>query len=169
MSTSLSQSLLPEFDHEMANTRKTLERVPEGVPDFTPHARSMTLARLAGHVADIPRWAILGLDRREFDMEPVDQPTPVPADMTSRPALLADFDGKVAGARALLVAATDDVMLQMWTLKKGGHTILSMPRVTVLRTFVLNHIIHHRAQLGVYLRLNNIAVPSLYGPSADEM
>jgi uncharacterized damage-inducible protein DinB len=169
MSTTLSQSLLPEFDHEMANTRKTLERVPEGIPDFTPHPRSMTLARLAGHIADIPQWAILGLERREFDMEPLGEPAPVAAGMTSRLALLADFDRKVAAGRALLAAATDDVMLQMWTLKKGGHTILSMPRVTVLRTFVLNHVIHHRAQLGVYLRLNEIAVPSLYGPSADEM
>lgn len=168
MSTSMSQSLLPEFDHEMANTRKVLERVPEDRPDYRPHQKSMTIARLAGHLTDIPWWAVTALTRDDHDVQPPDGPTRERYVMTTREALLTRFDTEVAAARAALAAATDVAMMQPWTLKNGGHAIFSMPRASVLRSFVLNHTVHHRAQLGVYLRLNDIAVPSTYGPSADE-
>lgn len=168
MSTTLSQSLLPEFDHEMANTRRTLERVPDDRPDFRPHARSMTLARLAGHLAEIPTWATTTLTVETFDMTPAEG-SRVPAyTMSDRASMLAHFDTELAKARAALIATTDAAMTQPWTLKDGGHVVLTMPRIAVLRTFVLNHNIHHRAQLGVYLRLNDIPVPSTYGRSADE-
>jgi uncharacterized damage-inducible protein DinB len=168
MSMSMSQSLLPEFDHEMANTRKVLERVPEDRPDFRPHQKSMTIARLAGHLTDIPWWAVTTLTSSEYDMQPPGGAARERYTMTSREALLTRFDTEVAAARAALAATTDAAMMQPWTLKNGGHALFSMPRASVLRTFVLNHNVHHRAQLGVYLRLNDVAVPSIYGPSADE-
>lgn len=168
MSMTLSQSLLPEFDQEMATTRKVLERVPEDRLDYRPHQKSMTIARLAGHLTDIPWWAVATLTRDDYDMQP---PGGAPREryvMTTREALLARFDAEVGAARTALAAASDAALMQPWTLKHGGHAIFSMPRASVLRSFVLNHNVHHRAQLGVYLRLNDIPVPSIYGPSADE-
>jgi uncharacterized damage-inducible protein DinB len=168
MPTNISQSLLPEFDNEIANTRKTLERVPEGKPDFRPHPKSMTLARLAGHLAEIPMWAVMTLAQDELDTNP---PGGRPFEayvMTTRAAALATFDGHVAKARALMASATDEAWMQTWTLKNGGKTVMALPRVAVMRGFVMNHMVHHRAQLGVYLRMNDVPVPSIYGPSADE-
>lgn len=165
MSNAISQSLLPEFDQEMASTRKTLERVPEGRGDFKPHAKSMTLARLAAHVAEVPMWATMALSRDELDLAGGPQAGET---MTTRQALLDGFDGRVKEARTALAAASDADMTRVWTLKHGSRTILAMPKVAVLRGFVMNHMIHHRAQLGVYLRMNDVPVPSIYGPSADE-
>lgn len=168
MSHIISQSLLPEFDHEMATTRRVLERVPEDRPDFRPHPKSMPLARLAGHVAEIPWWAEMSLGQPEFDMQPPGAPKPEAATMTSRAAMLATFDQKVQVARTLLASTSDAAMQELWSLKHGGQTVMAMPRIAVVRSFVLNHLIHHRAQLAVYLRLNDVPVPSIYGPSADE-
>lgn len=169
MSMTISQSLLPEFDHELANTRKMLERVPEDRAEYRPHPKSMTLARLAGHLAEIPTWATATLTLDVFNMAPTDGSPRVTAyTMHDRASTLAYFDAERAKARAALVATTDAVMMQPWTLKDGDYVVLTMPRVGVLRSFVMNHNIHHRAQLGVYLRLNDIAIPSTYGPSADE-
>ena len=167
MTNSISQSLLPEFDMEIANTRKTLERVPEGRPDYRPHGKSMTLARLAGHVAEIPTWAIMTLAHDELDLGAGDGPKAGYV-MTSRQDLLSRFDEETKKARAVLASTTDEAMMRTWTLKNGAQTMMSLPRVAVMRSFVMNHMIHHRAQLGVYLRLNDVAVPSIYGPSADE-
>lgn len=168
MSTTIGQSLLPEFDQELASTRKTLERVPEGLPDFRPHPKSMSLGRLAGHLAEMPGWALVTLGQDELDMNPPGGSGFSPTVMSSRAELLAKFDQDAANARRVLAGTTDGVMLQNWTLKNGGHVVWTAPRVTVLRSFVMNHMIHHRAQLGVYLRMNDVAVPSIYGPSADE-
>ena len=168
MSTNISQALLPEFDHEIANTRKTLERVPEANPDFRPHPKSMPLARLAGHLAEIPVWAAMTLSQDEIDVSPATGPQVEPQVMKSRRDLLAKFDQDVKNARSALASTTDDVMMKPWSLKRAGETIFTMPRVAVMRSFVMNHMVHHRAQLGVYLRMNGVAVPSLYGPSADE-
>jgi uncharacterized damage-inducible protein DinB len=166
MSMTISQSLLPEFDMEMANTRRTLERVPEGNPDFRPHPKSMTLSRLAGHVSEIPMWAVIALTMDEFDMgsrRPQDAFV-----MTSRSGALSRFDDEMTKARAALTVTSDADMMKTWTLKRGAQTIIAMPKIAVLRGFVMNHLIHHRAQLGVYLRMNDVPVPSIYGPSADE-
>jgi uncharacterized damage-inducible protein DinB len=165
MSTNISQSLLPEFDMEMANARKTLERVPEGKGDFRPHPKSMTLARLAGHVAEIPMWAVMTLSQDELDMGTAPQ---APGLMTSRTQTLSQFDDELAKARTVLASITDADMMKTWTLKRSGKTLMAMPKVAVFRGFVMNHLIHHRAQLGVYLRMNDVPVPSIYGPSADE-
>ena len=168
MSNAISQSLLQEFDVEFASARKTLERVPEDRPEFRPHPKSMTLARLAGHLAEVPMWGVMTLTQDEIDINPVGGPGHQAMVMTTRADLLARFDADVKAARAALAAASDERMTGPWTLKSGGQTVMTMPRVGVLRSFVLNHLVHHRAQLGVYLRMNDVAVPSIYGPSADE-
>ena len=164
----ISQTLLPEFDHEMANTRKTLERVPEEKLDWRPHPKSMTLGGLASHLANIPSWAVHGLNLDELDVAPPGQPPLRMEEITSRAAALDIFDRNVTAARAALAGASDEHLLKPWSLLSGGRTVMTLPRVAVVRGFVLNHIIHHRAQLGVYLRLNDVPVPSIYGPSADE-
>jgi uncharacterized damage-inducible protein DinB len=156
--------LLPEFDDEMKNTRKMLERVPEDKLDYKPHEKSMTLGRLASHVTELPGWAKHTLESEILDLPPGQ--TPYAAQ--SRKELLATFDKNVSEARELIVRVTDEALEKTWTLKFAGNTIFSMPRSTVLRSVVMNHLIHHRAQLGVYLRLNEIEIPGMYGPSADE-
>jgi uncharacterized damage-inducible protein DinB len=163
-SKNLSQALLPEFDHEMANTRKSLDRVPEDKLSFKPHAKSMALGGLATHLATINHWtdAILGQDT--FDVSTA----PPNTELKSRAAILTEFDKNVAAARKNIACATDAQLFRPWTLQSKGQTIFTLPRIAVLRSFILNHTIHHRAQLGVYLRLNDVPVPSIYGPSADE-
>jgi uncharacterized damage-inducible protein DinB len=163
----LSESLLPEFDHEMANTRKTLERVPDGKFDWKPHEKSSKMGNLAGHLANLPSWGALAISSDSFDMAPGGKPLKTP-ELSSTKDVLEKFDQNVATTRAAIVGASDQDLFKPWTLLSNGNTILTLPKVGVLRSFVMNHIIHHRAQLGVYLRLNDIAVPSIYGPSADE-
>lgn len=165
----LRDSILPEFDHEMAVTRKTLERVPEDRPDWKPHEKSMTMGRLAGHVAELPGFVTIALQQDSFDVRPAPgAPQRQPLVMSSRQQLLEAFDKNVAGLRSSLSNASDETLLKSWSLLNGDKTIFTAPRIGVVRAFCLNHIIHHRAQLGVYLRLNNVPVPSVYGPSADE-
>jgi uncharacterized damage-inducible protein DinB len=164
----LSQALLPEFDHEMDNTRKTLERVPEDKFDWKPHEKSTPLGGLATHIANLPGWASLTIKQSEFDLAPPGQgPIKVPQ-ATSRQEVLDAFDQNRAAGREALAAASDEQLMGSWSLLSGGNTLMTLPRIAVLRSFVMNHIIHHRAQLGVYLRLLDVPVPSIYGPSADE-
>jgi len=164
----ISESMLPEFDHEMANTRKTLERVPFDKLSWKPHPKSFSFGDLATHIATMADWGKITVEMDSFDYAPPGAPPYTPPKLASSKELLESFDKGVAGARAALAAADDNTMLAPWSLMAGGKTIMTMPRVAVVRSFVLNHIIHHRAQLGVYLRLNDIAVPALYGPTADE-
>lgn len=164
----IAQSMLPEFDHEMATTRKMLEVVPEGKNEWKPHDKSMTLGRLAGHVAELPGWGRTTLEQTELDFAPVGAPPFKPGVFTTRAETLKTFDDAVAATRAALVKATDADLMEIWTLKSGGNILLSMPRIAILRSFMMNHLVHHRAQLGVYLRLNNVSIPGSYGPSADE-
>jgi hypothetical protein len=169
MSHSISKSLLPEFDHEMANTRKVLDRVPEGVGTFAPHEKSMPLARLAGHVTEMPTLAILTLSHVDLDLAAANGTRLIEwYHFTSRKEAIDRFDKDVVKARELLAAATDEQMGAGFTLRAGSHVVFTLPRAVAWRGFVMSHMIHHRAQLGVYLRLNNVAVPGLYGPSADE-
>jgi uncharacterized damage-inducible protein DinB len=164
----LNAALLPEFDHEMAGTRKTLERVPDGKLDWKPHAKSAALGGLATHLAQIPHWATVTIREPELDLAPPGAPPYRLLPKRSRDELLAALDANVSAARAAIADASDAVLLAPWSLLKGGHKIFTLPRIAALRSFVLSHTIHHRAQLGVYLRLLDIPVPSLYGPSADE-
>ncbi len=161
----ISQTLLPEFDQEMANTRKILERVPEDKFDYKPHEKSMTLGRLASHVAEMPTWATHTIQAETLELRPGQQPFSA----KSKQELLDTFDKAVVDARALIAGASDEDLRKTWTLKHAGKSIFSMPRAGVLRGMVMSHLIHHRAQLGVYLRLNEVEVPGMYGPSADEM
>jgi uncharacterized damage-inducible protein DinB len=164
----IRDSILPEFDQEMSTTRKTLERVPEGKPDWKPHEKSMTLSRLAGHLAELPSFAAATFQSDSFDFNPPGGQPMAPTLMTSRSQLLEIFDKNVSAARNAISKASDEEMQKGWTLLSGGKTIFSMPRISMMRTMVLSHIIHHRGQLTVYLRLNQVPVPSIYGPSADE-
>ena len=165
----ISEALLPEFDQEMPNTRKTLERVPiEDKFDWKPHEKSMEMGRLANHLAFIPNWVVTTINEDSLDINPVGvEPPKAPVAKTSA-ELLGIFDAAVAAARAAIAGASDETLLGPWTLLSAGNKVFTIPRVAVLRGFVMNHSIHHRAQLGVYLRLNDIPVPSIYGPSADE-
>jgi len=164
----MNQALLGEFDHEMANTRKTLERVPEDKFGWKPHEKSMSLSRLASHLAEIPGWTVNTIDSESLDLAPPGAPPYQPTTPGSRKEILDLFDKNVAAARAALGRAGDDHLMKPWSLLKAGQTIFTMPRVAIFRGFIMSHTIHHRAQLGVYLRLNNIPVPAIYGPSADE-
>jgi len=161
----LSEALLPEFDEEMKNTRKMLERIPDDKFDYKPHEKSMALGRLASHVAELPNWAAHTLQTDVLEIQAGQQPYIA----KSNKQLLEDFDKNVAEGRKLIAAATDADFAKIWTFKYGGQTIFSMPRSAVIRSVVMNHLIHHRAQLSVYLRLNEIEIPGMYGPSADEM
>jgi uncharacterized damage-inducible protein DinB len=164
----ISQTLLPEFDNEMANTRKTLERVPEDKFTWKPHPKSFAMGPLANHLATLVGWTTDTIGKDSFDVAPPGGENYRPPQATNRAELLAAFDEGVAKARAALAGASDEELLKPWSLLNGGQVLMTMPRIAVIRTFVLSHMIHHRAQLGVYLRLNDIPVPSIYGPSADE-
>ncbi|MEP6716618.1 MAG: DinB family protein [Terriglobia bacterium] len=156
--------MLPEFDQEMDSTRKMLERVPDGKFSWKPHAKSMELGRLASHVAELPFWAVETVNRDVLELTPDQKPFIA----ASTSDLLARFDEVRPLARAAIAGATDAHLAQPWSLKYNGEIVLTLPRATVLRSVVMNHLIHHRAQVGVYLRLLDVAIPGMYGPSADE-
>jgi uncharacterized damage-inducible protein DinB len=162
---SIAQSLLPEFDHEMTTTRTMLAVVPGAYADWKPHAKSMSLGSLAAHISTMPHLAILTLQQEEIEMNPPGGSVPQPFE--SLAATLDRFDRLVKSSRAVLAATPDVAMFVPWTLKSSGQTIFSMPRIAVLRSWVMNHMIHHRGQLSVYLRLLNVPVPSVYGTTAD--
>lgn len=156
--------LLAQFDREMATTRRLLERIPPDKMDWKPHPKSTTMAGLGRHLAHMLTWGLLGLTKTESsisDRTPM-PPTPAPAD------ILQHFDANVAAVRALIASQTDDTLDTTWSLMHEGTPVLSSTRYEVVQSMILSHQIHHRGQLSVYLRLNEIAVPSIYGPSADE-
>jgi uncharacterized damage-inducible protein DinB len=164
----ISETLTPQFDHEMGLTRRLLERVPAAHAAFKPHPKSSALGDLAMHIATIPHWAVATLTLPDLDFAAASAaPYHVPA-FTGTPALLAHLAAGVAGSRAALVVASDADLLTPWTLRVGARTVLAMPRIAVLRGFILSHMIHHRGQLDVYLRMVGVPLPALYGPSADE-
>jgi uncharacterized damage-inducible protein DinB len=161
---SISQTLLPEYDHEMASTRRVLERITADKFGWKPHEKSYSLGRLASHVAELPGWVPMTMTTDELDFGNGYQPFVA----ETAEQLLDVFDKNVADGRAAIAAAGDPEFFKPWALRNGGHEIFKMPKAAVLRSFTLNHIIHHRGQLSVYLRLTGIPVPSIYGPSADE-
>ena len=160
----LSEALLPEYDHEMAVTRALLTVLPDDALDWKPHEKSFSLGDLAAHVVNIPTWVGVTIDQDVLDMSGVSPSPP----RGRRADLLALFDANVAEARKKLAGASDDTLRGTWALQSGDVEHFRMPRIAVLRGFVLNHIIHHRGQLTVYLRLRNVPLPSVYGPTADE-
>lgn len=160
----ISQTFLPEFDYELATARRVLERLDDAKWGFKPHEKSMTLGALASHLATIPYWTTVTVRDPGFEIPAGYQPEESP----NREALLARFDASAKEARQALEGCTDAAWGETWTLSGGGKTLLAMPRAAVYRSFCMNHLIHHRGQLCVYLRLLDIPVPSVYGPSADE-
>jgi uncharacterized damage-inducible protein DinB len=160
----LADMLLPEFDHEMATTRKLLERLPDDKFAWKPHAKSFTLGQLAQHVATLPFWGTTTLQQSEFDTASMEPPPPA----ANRAEILSAFDRQVKEARAALVGKTDAELMAPWALKRGADTIFSMPKAMVWRSFVMSHLVHHRGQLSVYLRLQDVPLPPVYGPTADE-
>jgi uncharacterized damage-inducible protein DinB len=159
----IADALLPEFDREMSITRRLLERVPDDKFPWRPHAKSMSLGDLATHVSNLPYWGVITLTQSEFDVA-----TNRNTAATSRADVLARFDKNVADTRAALVGRSDPEMMAPWTLRHNDQKLFTMPKTAVWRTFMMNHVIHHRGQLSVYLRLNDVPVPAMYGPSADE-
>jgi uncharacterized damage-inducible protein DinB len=169
METSMSivETLLPEFDHEMASTRRILEVVPEDDRAWRPHAKSSSLGSLAAHIVVLPLWGSLVLQRTELDLGLPTMASIAQMPFTTVAELLERFDRHVREARTALESTSDAAMAATWTLKNRGTTVFSMPRAAVLRGFILSHLIHHRGQLSVYLRLRDVPLPSLYGPTAD--
>jgi len=164
----IKDALLREFDQEMANTRKVLERCPEDKFGWKPHAKSFSMASLATHLANMTGWTVATIAKDSFDISPPGAPPYKEEPVATRKELLERFDKNTANAHTAIAGATDDQFMASWSLLAGGQPIFTMPRIACIRTMVLNHIIHHRGQLTVYLRLNDVAVPAIYGPSADE-
>jgi len=165
---SIADAVLMEWDQEMAATRAVLERVPDDKVAWQPHEKSMTLGRLASHVAELPGWAGLTLATDEFDVNPPGAEQTTGANLGSRSEILGLFDESSAAGREAIAHAADAVFDDPWTLKSGGEAVFSAPKAGVLRRFVLNHMIHHRGQLTVFLRLCDVPVPQTMGPTADE-
>jgi uncharacterized damage-inducible protein DinB len=159
----IPELFLLEFDEEMPGTRKILERVPEHSFSWKPHEKSMTLGRLASHLAEIPARCATIITTETL----VRQPGTPPWAASSNAELLEKFDATAAEARAALTTLQEDQLQVLWTIKMGDRTLASLPRVMALRRVFMNHLIHHRAQLGVFLRLLDVPIPGLYGPSAD--
>src|SRR5688572_29638972 len=159
-------SLLPEFDREMGLTRRALERVPDGKFDWKPHPTSMTLGGLAEHLTDMPQWATMTMTQSGLDV--MIQRPPEYVRPATRAEVLAQFDKYFKEGRGNVAGKTDGEFLAPWTLKAGGKEVFTMPKIAVMRNFVLKHMIHHRGQLMVYLRMLEVRVPSIYGQTGDE-
>jgi uncharacterized damage-inducible protein DinB len=164
----ISEAMIPELDHEAGLTRKVLERLPADKWDWTPHPKSMSIRQLASHIATIPHWGAVTLATESFDINPPGGPDFTPPEYDTPAEALAGFSRSADEFRAALAGASDEAMKAPWSLLKGGQTVFTQPRVGVLRGLIIKHIVHHRAQLALYLRLLDLPVPSIYGPSADE-
>jgi uncharacterized damage-inducible protein DinB len=160
----MKEALLAEYDHEMGTTRRLLERVPDNRLAWRPHDKSRTLGEIATHLANLPTWGSTILNDASYDLAAA-----VP-NQTAKPScveILALFDTTTKATRSLMDRSDADYM-RPWSLKRGDHEVFTLPRIAAFRSFVVNHTIHHRGQLSVYLRLNDIPVPPIYGPTADE-
>lgn len=163
---SIASQTLPELELEMAGTRKTLSRLPDDLKDWRPHPKSMTMMGLATHITNMLGWGLMTLRTEAFDIDPQAGDQNQAASSTEE--LLQKFDASLAEFRAELAGASDEALMTPWTLTVSGAVVFTMPRIAVLKGMIFNHIIHHRGQLTVYFRINDVPVPALYGPSADE-
>lgn len=161
----LAATVLADLDHEMASTRTMLARIPDAHLDYTPHEKSWTLRKLATHLLDFPLWGQVTLQSTTLDFA---APQPAKPVLNSASDFVAVWDARVAELSAALATASDADLQVNWTATVGSQVVMSMPRIAVLRGMVINHMIHHRAQLSIYYRLLNVSLPPLYGPSADE-
>ncbi|WP_177730177.1 DinB family protein [Flavobacterium inviolabile] len=161
----LSEFLMPEFQHEMASTRKMLSALPEAELDFKPHEKAMSLAELANHLAEIPTWIPITLLQPELDFSTLNY---TPTNYRTVAALLEAFDTNVAEAQKLLQEAQNETFQEQWTMRNGETVYFTLPKMSVYRMFVMNHTIHHRGQMSTYIRSVGGKVPGMYGPTADE-
>ena len=161
---SLNKALIAELQHEAVSTKKMLERVPAEHLGWKPHEKSMTLGRLASHVAELPHWITRALSGTEFDISTLGAPN----QLASAEEMVTFHQQRIEDAVKALEAASDEALGEIWTLKRGDDTVFALPRKVVIRHMAMNHMVHHRGQLSVYLRLLNIPLPGMYGPSADE-
>jgi uncharacterized damage-inducible protein DinB len=162
---SIAQMLLPEFDQEMGNTRKMLEAIPNDRLNYKPHEKGWNMAGLVTHLVMIPDWGAQTIKTESMDFTGF---TPPPA-VKSKEEAIATFDKNAVACREALSGVSDEALQHQWTLSGNGQVFFTLPRIAVLRSFVFNHAIHHRAQLGMLLRECGAKVPGMYGPSADEM
>ena len=165
ISNNIASAFIAELEHEAATTRKCLERVPADKFDWKPHEKSMSFGKLAVHVAEMFGWTPATLQHPELDFSKFDYK---PYEPVTTDDLLEYLDKNVAEAIDTLRNTGDEIFMETWTMRNAEQVYFTLPKVAVMRSFVLNHIVHHRGQLSVYLRLNDIPVPSIYGPSADE-
>ena len=163
----IRDAMLAELGHEMATTRSLLAIVPEADAAWKPHPRSMSLGELAVHVSNLLYWGIVTVRDEGFDLAPPGQPAWAPSKFETTAGNLKTFDANLAEVQKVLGDASDEMLMQPWSLRKGAEAYFTMPKVVVWRTFVMNHLIHHRGQLSVYLRLRDVPLPSIYGPTAD--
>lgn len=163
----LRDALLAELDQEMATTRRLLEIVPEADAAWKPHPKSMSLGELAVHLSNLLYWGMVTVRDEGFDVKPVGQPGWTPPKFDSTAGNLRIFDANLAEVKGVLAVASDEALLQPWSLRAGAEVYFTMPKAVVWRTFVMNHLVHHRGQLSVYLRLRDVPLPSIYGPTAD--
>jgi uncharacterized damage-inducible protein DinB len=164
----IAELLLPEYDNEVTVTRRVLERVPDDRGAWKPHPKAFPMGHLAQLVARLPGWTVMMMTREELDILPATGPAFPGYSFEKTATLLAEFDKNASEGRAAIARATDKDFDVTWTLKKTGAVVMASPRYQMLRSMVLNHIVHHRAQLGLYLRMVDLAVPMMYGPTADE-
>jgi hypothetical protein len=164
----ISELVIPEYDAEIATTRTVLQRVPDGRGEWKPHPKSFPLGHLAQLVARLPGWAPMMMQRTELDIAPASGPRFPGYSFETTATLVAEFEKNAAAGRSALASASDEDYNVPWTLKKTGVVMMNGPRYQLLRSMVLNHIVHHRAQLGLYLRMLDLKVPMMYGPTADE-
>lgn len=158
----LSEPIVAELQHEVATTKKMLERVPQDSLTWKPHEKSRTLGEIAAHIANLPGLFIATLNEDEFDRYAYKSAT------DTVPDILETFDKNISSALKVLKTQSDERLLTSWRYKYGEQEIFEMPRLAVIRAMALNHLIHHRGQLSVYLRMLNVPLPSVYGPTADE-
>ncbi len=164
-SNTIGSTFLAELEHEAKTAREVLSRVPADKFDWKPHEKSMSFGKLASHVAEMIGWTGPTLQYPELDFAKMDYK---PFEPKTSEELLEYFDKNLAEAADVLRSTTDEQFMETWTMRNGETVYFTLPKAAVMRSFVMNHIVHHRGQLSVYLRLNDIAVPSIYGPSADE-
>ena len=167
----LKDSILPEYDHEMGSLRRLLERIPDDKLAWRPHPKSWTMAQLASHLVHIPLWSHTILNDLSFDLAATPSESAEAADkrtVSSRQHALQLLDENVAKTRASLLAKSDAELMAIWTLKRGAHEVMTVPRIAAFRSFIMNHVIHHRGQFTLYLRMNDVPLPPIYGPTADE-
>jgi uncharacterized damage-inducible protein DinB len=161
----IADAVLSEFDNEMATTRKMIERFPEDKVEWRPHETCMKLGRLAGHVAELAGWVVTTMNQDKLELDPASF---TPYILTSRADGVKKFDETVKNARALIDGASDEMFRKPWTFVAMGHEVFTLPKIAVYRSFVMNHLIHHRGQLAAFYRIAGVPIPSMYGPSKDE-